>query len=229
MINKLGVVFLLVLIQNPIVAQTRVLLAANNATFKHYEQYATPLKIIPKYSSLKEVDNKTIEDIIASILCETSQEWVNFNTLGGEKSASIKSEDDFQKIRNRDNSKTFIELLSKMDFDIMGQDLSIVKFKLYVEQVPKGVTGTFQLQKVGNRWYKTSRTDMSKIGLLMMFIKSQVISDLLAGKSTGNKEFDKLLKNVSDNQELNFDKLYNEFSLWETDKQKTDLFTEPAW
>lgn len=214
---------------NLLFAQTRVLVATNNAAFQHYERYESPIKVLPKYKSLSEVDNQTIENLMTSILCESSQEWVNFNTLGGSKNASVKTQEDFQKIKNRDNSKTYMEILSRMDFDIMGQVVSVVKFKLYVEQAPKGVTGAFQLQKVDRRWYKTSRTDMSKIALMMMFIKPQVLSDLLAAKPTGSKEFDILLNKVSENQKLNFDKLYNEFSSWENNKQKTDLFTEPAW
>lgn len=211
-------------------AQTRILLATNSIKFNSYVTYKdTIFRILPKYKSLREVDNKSVENMMASILCESSQEWVNFNTLGGTKKAMIKKAEDFQKIKNRDNAKTHMGICSKMDFDILGQSVSILKFKLFIEQAPQGVTGAYQLQKVGNRWYKTSRTDLSNIALMMMFIKPHVFSDLLAGKPKNQKEFDALLTKVYENKGLNFEKLYNEFSLWENDKEKTALFTEPAW
>jgi hypothetical protein len=62
-----------------------------------------------------------------------------------------------------------------------------------------------------------------------MFIKPQIFKDLLAGKPKNDKLFDTLLTKVYQIDTLNLEKLYTEFTTWETDKEKTDYFTEPAW
>jgi hypothetical protein len=210
-------------------AQTRVLVSGGNAELKQYAKFSTPIKISPKYSNLEEVKNKKIEDLMSSILCASNQEWVNFNTLGGAKNATVKKVSDFEAILKRDNSKTYMELLSKMNFDFNGEELCVVKFRYFIEQAPNGVVGAYQLQNVEGRWYQTSRTDLSKIALLNMFMKPTVIEQLLNGKPTDNRDFNKLLAKVNSSKGVDFEKLYQEFSSWENDKEKTDLFTEPAW
>lgn len=210
-------------------AQTRVLVSGGNAELEQYEIFSTPIRISPKYSNLEEVQNKKIEDLMSSILCASNQEWVNFNTLGGAKNATLKKASDFESILKRDNTKTYMELLSKMNFDLNGEELCVVRFRYFLEQAPNGVVGAYQLQNVEGRWYQTSRTDLSKIALLNMFMKPTVLEQLIKGKPTDNRDFNKLLAKVNNSNGVDFEKLYQEFSSWENDKEKTDLFTEPAW
>jgi hypothetical protein len=83
---------LFVFVSNHITAQTRVMVANKSVVFKSYESFEdSVIKIIPKYKYLKEVDNLSIPNLMASILSEANQEWGNFNTLGGEKNATRSS------------------------------------------------------------------------------------------------------------------------------------------
>ncbi len=205
----------------------RVFTKTGEFNFQTYEIY--PDGKLIKLLDCNQTPLFTIEGLMQQIICGDSQEKIDRITLGGAKKSEKKTIEDFEKIRKSNKEKTYFKLLSRLDFKSKSEELCILKFKLFIEQAPQGVTGAYQLQKVGNRWYKTSRTDLSNIALMMMFIKPHVFSDLLAGKPKNQKEFDALLTKVYENKGLNFEKLYNEFSLWENDKEKTALFTEPAW
>jgi len=210
-------------------AQTRILVSKGKANLISHEIFSEPIKILPKYKNLKEIDNKEIPDLLASVLCASNQVWVDFNTLGGVRNATLKKSSDFDAILNRDNSKTSMSYLSKMDFELQGEKISIVKLKLFSERAPNGVTGAYQLQNVAGRWYMSSRSDFSKIALLVMFLKPQVLKNLIEGKSSNDRKYNELLQKVFDSNGISFSKLYNEFSTWDNDKEKTALFTESAW
>lgn len=206
----------------------RVLLGNDNFSTEKYTIYTPKKTIKAKYKNIVEVRNLSIEDLMASILSADTQEWVNFNTLGGHKNAHKKSEEDFEKIRKRDNRRTFFELTSKLDIQKGLESFSIVRFKFYLEQAPNGVSGAYILQKVGDRWFKTSRSDLSELTLMLIFFKPEVFSDIINGKMTGEKLTDELIDKTYGKDGLNINKLYQEFSLWERDKVKSEYFLEPA-
>ena len=208
-------------------AQTpaRVLLSSGNISTHEYQIYE-PSKIIK--TTISQSKNETIEALMSSILNADSQEKVNFNTLEGEKNTEQKSEKDFLQIKNRNIEKTYFEIISKLEFQSGGQFFSIVKFKLHIEQVPNGISGAYQLQKVRNQWYKTSRSDLSEIALMMVFFKPTILKDLLSNTTTTEILMLDLKKATTDGSGLNFKKLYNEFSTWEKDKIKTQYFLEPT-
>lgn len=221
--------FMTICMQSFAQSTTRILASSGKVTSYKYSLYNPPNIIKPIYNRLDEVKNNTIEELMASVLCATSQDWVNYNTLGGVKNAITKTKEDFEQAKNRDKEKTSMELISRLNLVSNGQNFTIVRFRLHIEQAPKGVTGAYQLQMVENRWYQTSRSDLSNLALMTMFIKTDIMQDIIAGKPTRKPMTDELINKVYDKNGLNVETLFKEFSLWETDKLKTDYFTEPAW
>ncbi len=207
---------------------TRVILSSGSVNNYQYELFSTKKTINPIYTDLSQVKNESIERLMSSILCANNQAWVNFNTLGGAKNAEQKTPTDFDRISNRNNEKTYFELISKLSFESAGQYLTIIKFRLYLEQYPKGISGAYQLQKVGDRWFKISRSDLSNMALMMVFFKADILRDIIAGKKTTKLLTDELIAKVYDQNGLDIQKLYKEFTSWENDKTKADYFLEPT-
>lgn len=217
---------LLVLISSIGYSQSRVLLSTGDQAGYSFLLYGDNEIIKP---ALQQPKNSSIEELMSSILGADNQDWFNANILGGAKNAEQKTAKDFEQIKNRNKDKTFIQLISKLELKSSGQQFAIIKFKIFLEQFPNGISGAYQLQKVGNIWYKTVRTDLSDLGLMMIFFNPIKFQSILEKRPTTDKLMSELINKVyeSDGQ-LNFQKLYTEFSKWETDKERKAYFLEPT-
>ena len=204
----------------------RVLLAATNNVEAKFSLFDTPIDITLSNCQIQK--STSVELLMQNILCANTQEKVNQYTLGGSKNAEQKTAAEFQQIRNRNKGKTYMQLISKLDIQASGQQFTIVKFKIFLEQAPNGISGAYQLQKVGDIWYKTSRTDMSELALMMIFFKPKIFQELIENTSSKEPLMNQLMKNTKEGEYLNFKKLYTEFSKWETDKKRKEFFLEPT-
>jgi hypothetical protein len=224
---KIQISFLLILLSNlNTIAQepSRVLLTTGQDIVPKYIIYDVG-KII-KATDCNTQKNTSIETLMQNVLCADTQEKINAFTLGGEKNAEHKTANEFQQIKSRNKAKTYLQLISKLDIEATGQQFAIVKFKIFLEQAPNGISGAYQLQKVGDVWYKTSRTDLSEIALMMIFFKPKIFQELIENQSSKEPLMNQLMKNTKEGEYLNFKKLYTEFSKWETDKKRKEYFLE---
>jgi len=154
-------------------SQTRVLLSSGSDINFQYLRYEDSYLLKPAERQEK---NETIEAFMSSILGADNQNWVDSHELGGSKNAEQKTPAEFQQIRNRNKSKTYMRLISRLEIQASGQQFAIVKFKIFLEQAPNGISGAYQLQKVGDIWYKTAlrhvpqgMSKLDKIGFPIRF------------------------------------------------------------
>jgi hypothetical protein len=206
-------------------SQTRVLLSVGNKVDLQFSLYEEGKFIKP---AERRLDNKSVESLMSNILGADNQDWVNSNELGGAKNAEQKSDTEFQQIRKRNKEKTYLQLISKLDIQSFGQRFAIVKFKVYLEQFPNGVTGAYQLQKVGDSWYKTSRSDLSEMTLMMIFFNPKILQELIEKPTSNVPIINELMTKTKEGKYLNFKKLYTEFKKWETDKKQKEYYLEPT-
>ena len=185
---------------------TRIMLNANGVSNTSYYVYSPPFIAKAIYSSIKEAKNEFPEQTMSSILSATSQEWVNYNTLGGVKNAEIKSASDFEETEKIDKEKTFFELQAKLEFDANGSKMSIIKFYFHKEGKEKPIAGALVFQKVDGTWKKTATPYTTNMSMALMVFKSDVMNRLLLGDGTNELE-KKVIKNVSDKDGFSFNKL----------------------
>lgn len=218
-----SIIFLFVLVTTA-EAQTRLILSSGRANSCEYVVFEPQRSIRASFIGTTE----SIEGFMASVLKADSQAKINAYTLGGVKNAEQKTTKDFEKIKLQDSQKTYFELISKLEIKSGGQYLTTVKFRLYLEQAPKGISGAYQLQKVGNRWYKTNRSDLSEIALMLVFMKKNILKELIDNEAQKDPLLIDLSQKTRDVEGLNFKKLYKEFISWEKDKTKREYFLEPT-
>lgn len=71
-----------------------------------YHSYDPPLRITADYNSLTEALNLFPEQLIQSVLSASNQEWIDYNTLGGEEKSTKKDQAYFYRIAtmNKDSN-----------------------------------------------------------------------------------------------------------------------------
>ncbi|WP_440880855.1 hypothetical protein [Tenacibaculum sp. C7A-26P2] len=173
----------------------RIILSTNNITETNFYVYKPSFKSKPIYNSINEVKNSYPEELMSSILSANSQEWVNYNTLGGEKNADKKSESHFNKVNNYNKDKTYFELQAKLEFNSNGSKIAIVKFYFHQQDKEKPVAGALIMQRSEEVWKVTSKPYLTQIAMALMVFKPDVMERLLSNNP--KNEFEKeLLKSV---------------------------------
>jgi hypothetical protein len=191
----------------------------NNLTFEIYDNVI----LKKEYSKIEEATNDTPENLLKSTLCANTQKWVDFNTLGGSAKSSKKTIDYFKKIDKLDKTKVFIKLIHKLSFNLGNIPTVIVKFYFYQDKSAP-VSGVYVLQKIENRWYKTSNSSTSDLSIIVMRMKSDVLGEILSGTSN-NDTIQKIYSRISENGVLKIGKLIEEFSSWYSPNEKEDILT----
>ncbi len=200
----------------------RIILGTNEVKNVKYHVYNPPFHAKIIYGDTIEAANKFPEQLMSSMISVKNQAWVDYNTLGGaEESSKIKLEE-FDKSKSFSKDNHYMELLSKLEFEVNGDKMAIIKFYLHSEDREKPVAGATVMQYVGNRWYETSKPYTTTMAMAIMVFKTDVMTSLLTGESE-NELVSKLIKKVFDNG-LNFDKLLEQQDL--TDEEKA-AFTNP--
>lgn len=208
-------------------AQTKgvpIILSNNGASGDlNYHIYDPPFLAKPVYSDTTEAVNQYPEQLMSSIMSATSQEWVNYNTLGGAKEAEQKTEQELEMFKRLDKESNYYQLVSKLTFQTNGAEMAIIKFYLQLEIAPRPFSGAYVMQRVDNRWYKTVTTFTSPMALLMMRFDAEKLGMVLKGEETGELFMDELIQLVHTNGQVDFQVLLNEFDSWfsnnDTDRQ----------
>lgn len=168
------------------------------------------VNIFATLKNISEVENKTPEQLAQSILSCSSREWDIKNTLGGAENVAEKTKKEYDKIKSMNKEKNFLELISKVEFDIDNIRTAIVKIYYFSETFPKPQAGVFVMQRYDGIWYKTNTRQVNNIALTIMRLKPNILDNLI--NENYNSVFLKQIKqNVTTNGILDFNKLSVEF------------------
>jgi hypothetical protein len=190
--------------------------------------YEPNLKIMAELESLAQVENKYPEQLAQSILCASSQEWVNYNTLGGEANSSKKKQTHFDAIKSMDKEKNYFELVHKLTFKMEGVNTAVIKFFL-IQEGQDPVSGATTMQEIDGRWYTTSNPTLSTMSIIVMRLKSEVLRGIVLGNSS-DPATNELRERVITNSALDLVKLEEEFASWyspEINERKIELYKDP--
>lgn len=183
----------------------RVILSTDRISNASYYVYDPPFKATKIYNSLSEINNEYPEKLMSSILSASSQEWVNYNTLGGEENADKKADSHFENVKSLNIEKTFFELYSKLLFKVNGSEIAILKFYLHDERKKNPIAGATVMENVEGRWYKTQKPYTTPIAMALMIFKADVMEHLVKNQPVNDLE-KKLLSEVYSSG-LDFEKL----------------------
>jgi hypothetical protein len=110
---------------------------------------------------------------------------------------------------------------SKLSFNLGNIPTVIVKFYFYQDK-SEPVSGVYVLQKIENRWYKTSNQTTADLSIIVMRMKSDVLGEILSGTSN-NDIIKKIYSRISENGVLKIGNLIEEFSSWYSPNKKEDI------
>jgi len=175
------------------------------------------------YLKQSQVKNATPEQLFESIQSTTNQEWVNYNTYGGEESASKKKPEFFQRIETMDKNTNYFELQAKLYFIHEGQDYAFVKFRVHLDKYPnKSIAGCYLIIKENGRWYhhRTSKLN-GRIKFVLANMKPEVLTKIFRQEKTDIKIHNELLKKITIGNEIDLEKLVEEYYTW-TEKERPE-------
>ncbi|MFL0094292.1 hypothetical protein [Tenacibaculum maritimum] len=174
---------------------SRIILNTNNVSETIFYVYKPSFKAKVIYTNINEAKNAYPEELMSSILSANTQEWVNHNTLGGEKSTEKKDKSFLEKIKKYDKEKTYFELQAKLEFIANGNKMAIVKFYFHQQDKDKPVSGALVMQKNKDKWKLTSKPYTTSMAMVLMVFKPEILKRLLSN-SPENEYEKKLLKNI---------------------------------
>lgn len=192
-----------------------------------FYEYNPKLKIKATMLSMEDAKNEFPEELMQSIFSATNQEWVNYNTLGGEEDEQEQSH--FDRIKTMDKDKNYFELHHKLTFNVGEIPTAIIKFFFYQEN-EKPVSAAYVMQKVDGRWQRTSHVSLSTLSIIVMRMKSEVLKGIVLGNSD-DPNIIAIKDRVSTEGSLDLTKLETEFASWydpEIDQRKISLYKDPA-
>lgn len=180
------------------------------------------------YIKIEDVKNDSPENLIKSILSATTQEWVDYNTLGGSLKSIKRKTEYFKKIAEMDRDKNYIQLVHKISFLIDNTPTEIIKFYFKQENTDL-ISGCYVLQKINNRWYKVSNATTSNLSIMIMRLKTDVLLELFSGKIS-NPKIKETYNSIYSDKIIDLIKFENIFFSWYTPtkkKEMLDLFIDP--
>jgi hypothetical protein len=212
---------------------SRVLLSTSKGlnTVSFYV-YNPPFAAKSIYKDTIQAVNKYPEQLMSSVISTLSQEWMDYNTLGGKQKSEKKQKKYFDFISSMDKDQNYFELRSKLMFTLNNDEFAITKFYFHSIELAKPQSGSYVLQKVNGRWYTTSNPATSDLALMIMRFQESKLFSILTMKKDGNKNMDDLITLASVNGTVSLDLLIKEFSRWYSDNetQKLDYFIDQnAW
>jgi hypothetical protein len=190
----------------------------NEIGFYKYE----PEFKIKATKDFKAIKNEFPEDLMQSILSCSNEEWEIYNTLGGKEKADINDKDHYNNIKKMDIDKTYFVLKHKLEFEIDGVSTTIIKFYLITKDSPKPQAGLTVMQKVNNRWYKTSMKMVSNLAMTVLRLKTEEFEKIIKG-NIDTPKLKEMNKKVFVNSKLDFNKLNQEIDSWYIEETKENL------
>lgn len=159
------------------------------------------------------------EDLQVSIMSCSDATWESYHTLGGKANADIKEASHYAYIKTMNRNKNYFELKHKFEFEVMGEPTAVIKFYLITEQSPQPQVGVVTMQKIDGRWQKTSMQMFSKMAMIALRLKSDVLEKII-NQDQSDKFLRAIHERVFDKQTLNFDKLSAEIDSWYVEETK---------
>lgn len=169
--------------------------------------------------SQKEITFQYPESLMLSIMSCSDATWESYHTLGGKANADIKEASHYAYIKTMNRDKNYFELKHKFEFEVMGVPTAIIKFYLITEQSPQPQVGVVTMQKIDGRWQKTSMQMFSKMAMIALRLKSDVLEKII-NQDQSDKFLRAIHERVFDKQTLNFDKLSAEIDSWYMEETK---------
>lgn len=188
----------------------------------------------PIYNDTTEAENIYPEQLMISTISANSQEWINYNTYGGEVRAEIKDERFFEHVKNMNLDSNYFELRSKIQFILDNEQYAIIKFFIYSELLDDPKSGAYVMIKdTDGRWKKTINNFTSNLALMMMRFQEEKLRAILFFDEENNPLMQALLNKISVAEGVvDFSLLYKEFSRWYSDNDEGNLkyfIDENAW
>jgi hypothetical protein len=206
---------------------SRVILG--NEGFRNASYYVYSPVYIAKgiYKSINEMKNQYPEELMSSLLSETTQEWVNTNTLGGEKEAEKKDTKYFEAIRKMDKDKNYFELRCKLEYEANEEHFAIIKFYLNREGA-EPMCGAYAMQRIENRWYKTSTYLTTSLAFMLMQFDENKLDLLFQQNANESPLIASLLNKILVNKQVSLSKLIDISNDWTatSDTTNTDFFLD---
>lgn len=201
---------------------SRIILA--NEGFSNASYYVYSPVYIAKgiYKSINEVKNQYPEQLMSSLLSETTQEWVNTNTLGGAKEAEQKEVSYFEAIKKMDKDKNYFELRCKLEYEANGEYFALIKFYLASQGKPP-MCGAYAMQKIKGKWYKTSTPLTTSLAFMLMILDEQKLDLLFQQKTESSPQVATLLSQVFENGKISLPKLITISNNWTIKQNKLEM------
>ncbi len=209
----------------------RIILATNETNQSSMYVYSPPFQAKAIFKDTLAATNLYPEQLMESIISANSQEWIDYNTLGGEERSKKYDKKYFEKRSALDKEKTFLELKSKYTFIFEGNEMAIIKY-YYNSQDNKPISGAYVMQKLNNRWFYTSTAFTSDLAFVIMRFQDEKLAQILSGQKTDDAIINDVINKIKDkNGNIRTDKLVNEFNNWYTNNSKLlNYFKDPnAW
>ncbi len=182
------------------------------------------------YADLKnvnEVTNDTPEELLQSIFSCSNKNWDIKNTLGGESKIENKSNEEYQQVTKIDKKKNFIQLVNKLEYNIIDVPTCILKFYFISESFPKPQAGFIVCQKINSKWFKTDTKMVNNLALSLLRLKPELF-DKLINKDFKLPELFLIKSKVLTDNKIDFNKLSSLIDSWyEKDKKTLEIFKDP--
>ena len=167
---------------------TRIMLNTDGVSESSFYVYNPVFEAKAIYKNITQAKNEYPEQLMSSIMSEITQEWVDYNTLGGKEKAEVKDKGYFDRRKKIDKDKNYFELQAKLEFKANGNDMAIMKFYLHQKDKEKPIAGALVLQKTTEGWKQTSTPYTTNMAMAIMAFKPDVMKRLLSGESINDFE-----------------------------------------
>ncbi|EKT3958022.1 hypothetical protein NTJ28_002020 [Flavobacterium psychrophilum] len=223
---KFKIVFFLILIPFFCFSQKKeVKIILNSKQLKNcsYEIYKPTVQIKMMYKDTTEAKNKTLEQLMTSIISAKNQEWVNYNSFGGKEKAAPFTKSEFDEKYNN-KSKNYFELLAKLEFSVDSLKYFVIKFRYFQAKVKKPIMGSILMTFSKGRWYQTFDAKITNLSMMMLVFKEDIVERILLG--TGSSSLENDLIKIVYKDGLNIDLLFQQDF---NQEQKTYFINDLNW
>ncbi len=202
-------------IGNPV--DVNVSIRLKDATFHIYNP---SLKAMAEYKTMQEAKNQSPEDLMKSIVSETTQEWVDYNNDKGQ--SHTVSAEAFENRKQKNKGTNYFELIDKLQFSFDGTDFAIIKY-WFVDDGKRTLVSGATLKRDGQKWVRTAIPGMEKLETLVARLKPEVFKDLLYASGPKNLSKKIIDRTRGDYGVLDADKLFSLITEFKDKKQVDKL------
>jgi hypothetical protein len=194
---------------------------ANNFKIHQYSPVFVAKKV---YSSLSEVKNDFPEALVESEMSVISQEWSSFNYGKTRVAEPLR----YEAIRKMDTSKNYSNLLYKVQYQVNGEEYSIIKLHIYSEEKKEPMGYALSMKKKGNKWIIYDESAITELMFMMIFLKTETLSAIFNQQKTTNTALNKLIETSKVAGVFNLNKLlFSVKKTLETNRQSLESILDP--